>query len=510
MAIGAPMTREQFQQSYGQDPYAPIHAAMAQSQGQPQSIGNTLGGIAQGITNFVGAKGISDEFGADIARANAAPAAKNYVEFPSLKEVVGSAIQSGANLIPGGAELDGIKALASPIARGAIRTGLGAATGYAIDTGSKLQANDPTVGRPGVATAVGAALPIAGAVAKPAAAFVGRLFKGLGSELSGVSSKTIDQILNNPKAAQKAAQLIKSSGQSNLLENNAKTIVKGIAGLKKEARGNFGTALEGLKAEDINPTAFRDAIQPVLDKFGISSKAGQRTLNNVEFTDPKSLQKASDLIDKLTVPPGGEMNGASLRKLADDIDSAKYKTATSDERLSFNAFLKDLSAGVKGAINASTDKLGEANKAFSQDMQLAQTAEGEFGKVKFQNLPEIVKASKQIETLFQKKGIAPEKINDFLTRIGIDPSEFNAGEAVRQIGSQEGGKNSVGTNVSEMLRGITSAVVTPKMVGDVATLTGLTSEVVEPFLKGLGTPARNAILQALAQVGQSPQTGSQQ
>ena len=499
------MTQSQFQDKYGR---APSHEAMTPpstaAPAQPQSLVDTIGNAAQGVSNFVGAKGLTDLAGSQLAKLGLAASgnmnAANRVEEPSMKQVLGSAVQTGANFIPGAGEGANL----------AIKAGLGAMTGYAIDTGSKLQANDPTAGQPGAATAVGTVLPVAAGVAKPAAAFVGRLFKGLGSELSGVSSKTIDQILNNPKAAQKAAQLIQKSGQSDLLEQNAKTIVNGIAGLKKEARGNFGNALEGLKAEDINPKAFRDAIQPVLDKFGVSSKNGQRTLANVEFTDPKNIQKASDLIDKLTTPPGGEMNGASLRKLADDIDSAKYKTATSDERLSFNAFLKDLSAGVKGAINASTDKLGEANKAFSHDMQLAQTAEGEFGKVQFKNLPEIVKASKQIETLFQKKGIAPEKVNDFLTRIGIDPTEFNAGEAVRQIGSRESGKNSVGTGVGEMLRGITSAVVTPKMVGDVATVTGLAKESVEPFLKGLSTSARNAVLQALAQTAQQPQTDNQQ
>ncbi len=491
------MTQAQFSEKYGRAPSHEPLVAPSQTQ-QPKSLLDTIGGAAQGVSNFIGAKGITDLAGSQLAKLGLSATgnlnAASKVEEPSPKEVFGSAMQTGAMAIPGLGEA-GLLA----------KTGAGLATGYAMDVGSKLQNNTPNPLIPGVATAVGGIIPGAGAVAKPAAAIVGRLFKGLGSELSGVSSKTIDQILNNPKAAQKAAQLINKTGQSNLLEENAKTIVNGIAGLKKEAGANFGKALEGLKAEDINPATFRQNIQPVLDKVGSSVKEGVRNFDSAGFSDPKNVQKASELVDRLNILPKGKMDGATLRKLADDIESAKYKVGSSDERLSFNAFLQDLSSGVKKAINASTDKLGEANQAFSHDMQLAQTAEGEFGKVKFKNLPEIVKASKQIESLFQKKGIAPEKINDFLTRIGVSPSEFNAGEAVRQIGSQEGGKNSVGTNVSEMLRGITSAVVTPKMVGTVATLTGLAHDTIEPFLKGLATPARNAVLQALLQAQNSTQ-----
>lgn len=489
------MTAQEFQSKYGRAPSAqPLSTQQTQT---PQDQG-TLGNVAQGITNFVGAKGIADEFGATIAHAFASPAAKPYVQFPSGKAVLGSAIQSGANLIPGLGEGNIIA-----------RTGAGLAAGYAMDTGSKLQNNDPAAGQPGVATAVGGALPLAGVVAKPATAFIGRLFKGLGSELSGVSSKTIGQILNNPKAAQKASDLIKKSGQSHLLEENAKAIVNGISGIKKEAGSTFGKAMEGLQKEDINPKSFRDSIQPVLDKFGstLNPETNTRTLNNVEFDDPKNLNKAGELIDKLS---NTELDGVSLRKLSDDIENSKYKTAMSDERRSFNAFAQELSGAVKGAISKSTSKLDDANKAYSHDMQLAQMAEGEFGKVKFRNLPELVKTSKQVDQLFQKGGIAPEKINDFLTRAGIDPTAFNSSEAMRQISNQEGGKNSVGTNFSEMLRGITSAVITPKMVGDVATLTGLGKEIVEPFLKGLKTPARNALLQALVQSEQEAQTNSQQ
>lgn len=122
-----------------------------------KSIGQKILDVGTKVANFVGAKGITEQFGADIARARAPQDQKNLVEYPKMKEVVGSAIQTGANFIPGvgrGASL-GVKALA------------GAGTGYAFDVGSKLQDKEKTVGQslvPGMGTAVGVALPLAGAL----------------------------------------------------------------------------------------------------------------------------------------------------------------------------------------------------------------------------------------------------------------------------------------------------------------------------------------------------------
>lgn len=113
---------------------------------------------ANGITDFVGARGIAEQYGATIAevglRLSGNKAAANLVEQPGLKKVVGSAVQSAANLVP--------------VAKGASLAGkvaLGAAVGQMADTGSDLQ-EGKSVGEaltPGAGAAVGAALPLAGA-----------------------------------------------------------------------------------------------------------------------------------------------------------------------------------------------------------------------------------------------------------------------------------------------------------------------------------------------------------
>ena len=120
-----------------------------------KTLGQKILDTGTKVANFVGAKGISDQFGADIARSRLPEAEKNFVQYPSMKEVVGSAIQTGANFIPGAGKGVGLGA----------KVALGGATGYAFDVGSKLQDKNKTVGEsliPGVGTAVGIALPIAG------------------------------------------------------------------------------------------------------------------------------------------------------------------------------------------------------------------------------------------------------------------------------------------------------------------------------------------------------------
>lgn len=115
---------------------------------------------AEAVTNFVGARGIAEQFGADIARTGLLNQgnvqAANQVEYPSMRKVVGSAIQTGANFIPG------LGAGASLPAK--ILTG--AATGYVYDVGANLQLERKGADafKPGIGTVAGGALPIIGAV----------------------------------------------------------------------------------------------------------------------------------------------------------------------------------------------------------------------------------------------------------------------------------------------------------------------------------------------------------
>lgn len=475
--------------------YKVISAGAAQPTTQPSSR-NTIGDIAQGVADFVGARGITQQFGADIARALAPADQKNLIEYPSMKEVVGSAIQTGANLIPGAGAGAGILA----------RAAVGGATGYAMDVGSKLQTGDPNAGMPGIGTAVGAGLPVVGAALKPATKFVGRLLKGTASGLSGVSADTIQTIIDNPQAASRVSQEIAKNGGDKVLEENARQIINGVSTIRKQASAAFSDGLEQLQKTDIQPKTFRTAVQSVLDKYGSTVENGVRTLKNVEFNDPNNLAKAKNLIVKFN---NVKLDGKSLRKLADDISNASYKVATSDERLAFNQFVNDLSSSLKSAISKSTSKLDDINAAYSKDIQLVEAVEKIFGKVKFKNLSEVLKVSQKLEGLFNQKGLAPKTVDDFLQRIGVDSSSFRTSEAVRQIGNKEMGANQVGVSLGEFAREITSAVVTPEMVKNIAIITGLAESAVKPFLEKMKPAARNAVIQALLQMNQDNSTQGQ-
>lgn len=374
--------------------------------------------------------------------------------------------------------------LVSKLKTGAKVIGQGAATG-----GTSAAAEGTDIGR-GILTgsAISAGLPVVGKVAKLAGKVTGRIGKGVGSALSGASQSQMNAVLDSPQAAQKAKKLIDNLGADNVLEDKVKKIVGGVSKIRQDARSSFGNALESLSKEDITPKVFRQNIQPTLDKYGSEIVDGERFLRNVEFDEPKNIKKASELIDKVQ---NAKTDGVSLRKLADDIENARYKTATGDERLSFNAFAKELSDSVKNAINKSTDKLENANANFSSEMQLAEATEKILGKVNYKNKSELNTVARKLEGLFNKEGLDPKTVDDFLTRIGLDPVEFRAGEAVRQMSGITQGANTPGLNPVEMIRGLTTAIITPKDVTNVLIKAGYANEQAKklgPILSRL-TPA---------------------
>ena len=457
-----------------------------------EGIGQKILNAGTAVTNFLGGKNVAETYGAEIAKLGATPQEKQYITQPGVKETLGSALQLGANFIPGAGSGAGL----------ATKVAIGAGTGYAFDVGSKLQKDVPVSEalKPGIGTAIGGGLPLAAAAIKPVTKIIGRLFKGLGSGLSGVSSESIDQIASNPKAAQEVSDIIKKTGNERVLENNARTIVNGVSKVRQEARATYGKAVQELKATDIAQKTFRDSVSQSLDKIGSIVKNGERKLTTAEFDNPAMLKKASTLINKLSTT---NLDGYALNKLQNEIENSAFKTTGVDaQRLAFNAFVRDLSSSVKTAINQSTNKLDTINKAFSQDMQLVETVQNIFGKVNYKNLPEVVKASQKLEGIFAQKGLAPEVVDNFLERIGVKASDFRTSAAVRQILNKTTGANTKGLSIGEIVQQATSAVVTPEMVKNIAVATGIAREKVVPFLNALKPSARNIVINALLEDNQ--------
>ncbi len=481
------MTAEEYEQKYGQKPVLSSTPAPTQ-QKKP---------LANKISDFLGFKGVTDEYGATIARAKApTQQEKDSVEFPSTKEVVGSAIQGGANFLGGlgaGAGLAG-KVIA------------GAAQGYAYDVGSKLQGNK-SVGQsltPGAGTVVGGALPVAGKLLGAAGKITGRLLKGLGSGMSGVSSDTITKLVENPEYAKEATRRLQKSGNFKVLEDNAKTLLNGVTKIQNEASSAYRHGLDQLSEVDIKPEKLKQGFFSALEKNKIGvSEDGKIDFSQADFLDPKIQQKAEQLIT--TINTQNDLSGTGVRKLMDIVDNTKFKSAPDGERQAFNAFVGDLKNGFKEGINASTSKLQEINSKYSTDMQLSEAAQDIFGGVNFKNLSEVAKAANRLEGLFSEKGIDPQIIDDYLKRIGVNPEEFKTGEAVRQISNKTDTANSKGVTMGEITRSITSSVVTPKMIRDLSIFTGMSKNTLSSFWKKLAPGAKAILLNAISQQNSQPQ-----
>lgn len=379
------------------------------------------------------------------------------------------------------------------VSKGANLAKTAASRALTSGTVASVQAGD--VGKEaGVAAGLEVALPVAGKlVVQPIKRLLGRVLKGTGVALSGASGTQLDNIINNTDDAIKAGKELKAKGSDALLEQNVKTIFNGATKIRKDAGSAYAKGLDALEQTDIKPEIFRARTQGVLDNYQVSLDGGERVLQNVEFTDPKNLQKASNLIDKLA---NVELNGKALRKLSNEIDTSAFKTTGTDaERLSYNQFIQDLSKSVKGAIDDSTPKLKEINKAYSQEVQLVDAIEKELGNIDFKNLSEVVAASKKLEGLFNKSGLAPKVIDDFLTKIGA--GNLKTSEAVRQISTKELTSNTIGTQPLEVLRNISSAIVTPKMVKNIALVMKISDTKVSQLLKKLDPTARAILIKTL-------------
>ena len=130
-------------------------------------------------------------------------------------------------------------------------------------------------------------------------------------------------------------------------------------------------------------------------------------------------------------------------------------------------------------------------------MKIAEEIQQIFGKVKFKNAKEILIVSQRLESLFSKKGLAPEAIDRFLKRVGIESTEFRAGEAARQMGELAPTANTVGTSPFEIVRAFTSAIVPPDAVRNLAIRVGIGLEVAQEIATKLSPTVRSTLVRLI-------------
>ena len=88
-------------------------------------------------------------------------------------------------------------------------------------------------------------------------------------------------------------------------------------------------------------------------------------------------------------------------------------------------------------------------------------------------------------------------VEKVLTRIGISPSEFKTKEAVRGVLTKATGANTKGLSFGEVLQQITSSVVTPEAVKNIAVTTGIGANIVNAIVKNASPSVRGAIIETI-------------
>lgn len=305
---------------------------------QPQPEPKEKKGMVDRVVDFVGARGIVNQFGSSLARARASDSEDQFIEDPSLKEVVGSAIQTGANLIPGvgaGAKL-------------ATKIGAGAATGLAFDVGGKLQ-DDKTVSEsltPGAGTAVGVALPILGRITG---------LSGLGKNLGNLSERL----------EQTSLRLTPVEKQN--LEKQGKDIVKYLADKKI-----VGTPETRYAKIDRIYDGMEDQVTKVIENSGIkydkSSIIEKIKMLPEKFSDDpagygEAVRQVNAVIKFLQSKAKDQIDAGTINAYKRKLFKRSYSKNNTDVT---NEALHAVASLLKGELDSSIKPLQKLNEEYSK------------------------------------------------------------------------------------------------------------------------------------------------
>lgn len=360
----------------------------------------------------------------------------------------------------------------------------------AATSGTVATVQEGEVGKgTGTAVAVEALFPVVGK-------FVKGLFRGTGSVVSGMGEESIKDLVKYSKTGKSAVETIKKGGQEQILKDNVKTYIDGITKFRAKMSASFEKALGKLKETDINPDVIRQEGLKALENAGVSIKNGKLDFSATEILNPTLQKRAIKLIESIN--KFKTLNGESVRDMIKRLETGKFKNPGVDpDRLAYNSLLDDLADGFRNGIDLATDKLKKANFEYSQAKGLVEAVQDILGNVKFKGQEEILAISKKLENLLSLPGLSEDVLTNFFKSIGIDFGEIKAKETVRQVSTKALEQNTLGTNPFEIIRALSSKILTPKMVRDAAILTGQTEKYIREILKDVEPSARGAIIESL-------------
>lgn len=264
----------------------------------------------------------------------------------SNKEAIGSAVSTAASLVPVG-EVAGAaeKAIAPVLGKAApivSKVATGAATGYGIDVGAKLQDENKTVGKsfvPGGATVIGGAIPGAAELISKAADVLPNWF--VQKALPKLDSGNLDFATKNLSAGTVASNLEKS----NVAVKSSGSAIQAVLSHPQYAgeTGDIGSVLKD-----------------TLNKYPNAQLNDEKVANVIKKVAP--LQK--DLVDKVM---DGTANLAQQNQLRQTLDKAVYAKFTDTPSLTANkqlakVFADSLRVNVQGTAKETVPMFEQFSK----------------------------------------------------------------------------------------------------------------------------------------------------
>lgn len=343
-------------------------------QPKPKTLGQkVLGGAskaADAVVNFIpGLRTAVENF----ATEGAALTARNQQEAniirqgaPSVKQSVGSAIQLGSNLLPIGTAAKGITTAAQaaklPLAKAIGAIGAGAGTGYAFDAGYQIEQGKTGIPTPGLGTAIGAGIPLAGSAAvkatqtakNQAPRLINSLIKPLLKDFSygknpgaavakeGIVANDLEELAQKigervKQVGAETAQIAKSlddklptatlgKAQGLQLENSLKPINDAM---QEAAASNNQTLINRLV--EVKDALENNLTLTTVDGKQVITSASPRKLNNLTFTEATNLKTTIGRMTRWTGNPSDDkLVNSTLQKVYRDI---KKKIATAAKQV---------------------------------------------------------------------------------------------------------------------------------------------------------------------------------
>lgn len=418
----------------------------------------------------------------------------------SNKEVIGSAIQLGANAIPLG-KVEGIvgKGLekvvpavaekAIPLASKGI---VGAAQGYAADVGTQLQDAEKTTGeafKPGFGTVVGGTIPFVSAL-------TGALAKHVSGFTSGTGSDVIERAVQNPKAVEEAVTKYAKTPEAkqSLVDRARSAITDFMHGRSEE----YGASLNALKsAEPLTKDAVEGSFSSNIGRFGGTlSDKGAISFKNTTLTkgDQDAIKEVWSAIKGWddTSPKGMDALRQTIRNHMDDFSLAGNDRAN----VVLSSVEKDLNNYLSKNLTGYSKMLGQ----YSSKSKIIKDVVKELG------IGGAAKPSTQLNNvmrIFQKDPSLQNKLVEVMGKEGAEQFFNDISGAILSDWLPQGGKySSLGRAATEagaagtaaFLGGAGAATIpaviggatlaSPRIVGKAATTVGKLGE------KGVGEVIR--------------------